>query len=94
MTDNHNQDYITLIDEDNNETLHEILFTFESEDFDRSYVLLFPAGTGEDEEVELKAFAYNEAEGGLEGKLLPIESDEEWDMVEEVLNTFISDDEA
>lgn len=96
MTDEHNHDheYITLIDDDGNEELHEILFTFESDEFERSYVLLFPAGSEEGEEVELTAFAYNEEDGGLEGKLLPIETDEEWDMIEEVLNTFIEDDDA
>lgn len=29
---NHDHDYITLIDEEGNEELHEILFTFESDD--------------------------------------------------------------
>lgn len=100
MTEEHNQDhnydyhYITLVDEEGNEELHEILFTFESDDFNRSYVFLFQAGAEEGEEVELKAFAYDEAEGGLEGKLFPIESDEEWDMIEEVLNTFIEDENS
>ena len=28
-----------------------------------------------------------------EGNLLPIETDEEWDMVEEVINTFAEDEE-
>jgi uncharacterized protein YrzB (UPF0473 family) len=28
-----------------------------------------------------------------EGELIPIESDEEWDMVEEVINTFAEDEE-
>lgn len=89
----HNHEYITLIDEEGNEELHEILFTFESDEFERSYVLLFPANSEQDTEVELKAFAYIEEDGGLEGQLLPIESDEEWDMVEEVLNTFVEDEE-
>lgn len=96
MTDEHNHDheYITLIDEEGNEELHEILFTFESDDFERSYVLVFPASSEEGEEVELKAFAYHEEDGGLEGELLPIESEEEWDMIEEVLNTFIEEEDS
>lgn len=89
----HDHEHITLIDEDGNEELHEILFTFDSEDFDKSYVLVYPAGTSEGDEVELSAFSYTEADGGLEGTLSSIDSDEEWEMVEEVLNTFIEDEE-
>ena len=85
-------DYITIVDENGNEDLFEILFSFESEDFGKSYVLLFPAGTSEDEEVELQAYSYVEHESGKEGDLEPIESEEEWDMVEEVLNTFMQDE--
>lgn len=89
----HEHDYITIIDEEGNEELYEILFTFDSEDFDKSYVLVFPSGTSEGEEVELSAFSYTESDGGLEGTLSAIETDEEWEMIEEVLNTFISEEE-
>ena len=53
----------------------------------------YPAGIPEGEEVELQAFSYVEAEDGTEGDLLPIETDEEWDMIEEVLNTFLDEEE-
>lgn len=100
MTEHHHdhhheeKDFVTIIDEEGNEILHEILFTFDSEDFGKSYVLLFPAGMTEDEEVELQAFSYTESEdGGFEGELHPIETEEEWDMIEEVLNTFLDEEE-
>lgn len=99
MSNNHNHDHehdhdhITIVDEEGNEELYEILFTFESEDFDKSYVLVYPAGTSEGEEIELSAFSYKESEGGLEGTLSSIDTDEEWEMIEEVLNTFISEEE-
>lgn len=86
-------EHITIIDEEGNEVLHEVLFTFDSEDFGKSYVLVYPAGIPEGEEVELQAFSYVEAEDGTEGDLLPIETDEEWDMIEEVLNTFLDEEE-
>ena len=91
----HDDDHetLTIIDEEGNEELFEILLTFDSEDFDKSYVLLYPAGQGEGEEVEIQAFSYVEADGGLEGALNPIESEEEWDMIEEVLNTFVEEEE-
>ena len=74
----HDHEHITIVDEEGNEELYEILFTFESEDFDKSYVLVYPAGTSEGDEVELSAFSYKESEGGLEGTLSSIDSDEEW----------------
>ena len=89
----HNHEYITILDEEGNESLYEILFTFESEDFNKSYVLVYPAGTVEDEDVELQAFSYTETEEGNAGALQPIETEEEWDMVEEVLNTFLADED-
>lgn len=93
---NHNHEeaeYITLVDDEGNETLYEILFTFESDEYQKKYVLLYPAGTIDEEDVELQAFSYEEDEEGLSGNLIPIESDEEWDMVEEVLNTFLAEDD-
>ena len=87
----HNHETITLIDENGVEKPYEILFTFDSEDYGKSYVLVYEAGHGEDEEVELEAYAYIDNDDER-GDLLPIVSDEEWDLIEEVLNTFIEDD--
>lgn len=89
----HEHEHITIVDEEGNETLYEILFTFDSEDFDKSYVLVYPAGDSEEEAIELEAFSYVEDENGTEGELKPIETQEEWDMIEEVLNTFITDED-
>ncbi|MGO4936676.1 DUF1292 domain-containing protein [Fundicoccus sp. Sow4_H7] len=89
----HDHEYITILDEEGNESLYEILFTFESEEYKKNYVLVFPAGTIEDEDVELQAYSYIETEDGQSGALQPIETNEEWDMIEEVLNTFLEDDD-
>lgn len=91
-THNHDEEYVTIIDEDGNEELYQILFTFDSEDFGKSYVLLYPAGVTDDEDVEIQAYSFVENEEGGAGDLLPIETQEEWDMVEEVLNTFMEDE--
>ena len=48
--------------------------------------MLFP--DPEQDEDEVYASAYDE-----NGQLLPIETDEEWEMVEEVINTFVEDNE-
>lgn len=91
-THTHDEEFVTIVDENGNEELYQILFTFDSEDFGKSYVLLHPAGVSDDEEVEIQAYAFKESEEGGEGELLPIETEEEWDMVEEVLNTFMEDE--
>ena len=92
--DHQEHEHITLVDEEGNETLYEILLTIDGqEEFGRNYVLLYPAGVDEDEEVELQAYAYTENEEGTEGDLEQIETDKEWDMIEEVFNTFMAEEE-
>lgn len=92
--DHQEHEHITLVDEEGNETLYEILLTIDGqEEFGRNYVLLYPAGADEDEEVELQAYAYVENEAGTEGDLEQIETDKEWDMIEELFNTFMAEEE-
>ena len=81
---------ITLVDDKGNE----ILFTFESEDYGKSYILLIPAGSEPEEQVDVLAFAFDPDENGdaKDAELYDIESDEEWDMVEGVLDTFLNDE--
>lgn len=90
------ENYITVVDEEGNEQLFEVLFTFDSEDFNKSYVLYYPAGadTDEDEEIEIHASSYEpSAEGEEGGEMQPIETEEEWDMIEEMLNTFLAEED-
>lgn len=85
---------ITLIDDQGNEELFEVLFTFTSDDYDKAYVLVYPAAVGEDEDVEVLAFSYDaDADGDVTSSdLHEIADEEEWNMVQGVLNTFLSDD--
>ncbi len=76
--------YVT--DENGNEKRMTILFTFESEDYQRKYVVFEDPDA---EDVEVFASAYDDA-----GSLLPIDSDEEWAMIEEVIGAFVEDEEA
>ena len=55
MSHNHEQehDLITLVDEQGNETLFEVLLTIDGkEEFGKNYVLLVPAGAEEDADAE------------------------------------------
>ena len=52
---NHDHEVITLVDEQGNETLFEILLTIDGrEEFGKNYVLLVPAGAEEDANVSEK----------------------------------------
>nr|WP_186727846.1 DUF1292 domain-containing protein [Leuconostoc citreum] len=94
MTNNDDVQKITLIDENGDEALYEVLFTFHSEEYSKDYILLVPEGVEEDEEVDIQAYIFHpDSNGGAtEEDLIQIEDDKEWDMVEEVLNTFLADD--
>ncbi|TYR82319.1 DUF1292 domain-containing protein [Priestia megaterium] len=86
---------ITIVDESGNEQLCEILFTFDSEEYGKSYVIYYPIGADEndDDEIEIHASAFTPSEDGQDGELQPIETEEEWDMVEEMVNTFLEEEE-
>lgn len=71
-------------DENGEEKKMIILFTFDGPDGDKQYVV-FQDPEGDD---ELYAAIYNN-----EGELFAIESEEELDMVQEVINTFLEDEE-
>ncbi|MCI1986751.1 MAG: DUF1292 domain-containing protein [Lactobacillus sp.] len=87
---------ITLIDDKGNEELYRVLFTFDSEDYHKSYVLLYPQSDSDNDELDIQAFSFTPDENGdaSQGDLFPIEDDDEWQMVEEVLNTFLGDEDA
>jgi uncharacterized protein YrzB (UPF0473 family) len=74
-----------VTDENGKEIEMEILFTFESDQTGKSYVVFVDPN---DEDGEVFASVYDD-----EGNLLPIETDEEWEMVEEVLGAFSDEEE-
>ncbi|MFT8318331.1 MAG: DUF1292 domain-containing protein [Sporolactobacillus sp.] len=85
-----------VIPMDGEENLFDVLFYFDVPETEKSYVVCSPVEEAdpdeETDEDEVFAFRYEEGNDGEEFKLFPIETDEEWDMVEEMINTF-SDEE-
>ena len=74
------ENQLTFIDEQGNEVLCEVLFTFSSEEFNKNYVLFYPVGSeDEDGSINVMAASYKETEDGA-GDLEEITSDEEWDL--------------
>lgn len=74
---------MTVYDENGNEKVMKILFSYENEERHKSYVFLYEDG----DEDNVIAFSYNEENKSLE----EIEDDEEYDEVEEVFNAFMDD---
>lgn len=94
---NHEHEVITLVDEQGNEQLFEILLTIDgTEEFGKNYVLLVPMGIDDQDEgeIEIQAYSFTENVDGTEGDLqiIPEDSDAEWDMIEEVFNSFMEED--
>ncbi|MBU9712537.1 DUF1292 domain-containing protein [Evansella tamaricis] len=88
------EERIIIPDENGDEHLFEVLFTFDVDETGKSYMVLVPEGSNESEEdeVEVTAFRFEEPEGE-DLALYPLETDEEWDMVEELLSTFTEEEE-
>jgi uncharacterized protein YrzB (UPF0473 family) len=77
---------IIITKADGTEITCDILFTFHSDETDKDYVLYVDAN---DEEGQVFASSFVD-EDGLIGELfeIPESNEEEWQMIEEVLNAF------
>lgn len=83
------EDRIVIPDQNGDESLFDVLFYFDVPETDKSYVVVTPVeeeSDSADEDEEVFAFRYEGEDD--EFKLFPIETDEEWDIVEEMINTF------
>ncbi len=79
---------LRVVDEQGNEKDFEIVLTFKSDQTNKSYVIY--KEPGDSDEVFAASYDEKETDGG---DLRPIEDEEEWDMIEEVLNTFLQEEE-
>lgn len=81
--------FITLQDEEGNSTLAEILFTLPHEG--SNYVFMTIAEEFEDANEAVLVYKYYESEDGGIGELAEIDDndDETWEMLDEVLETFL-----
>jgi uncharacterized protein YrzB (UPF0473 family) len=86
-TQNHEQhdeeevERVFITDEDGVEHEYEVIMYLEPDNSAHKYVILLPVDGEEDEEAEVVPFRYTEE--GDELQLFPLESEEEWQMVEE-----------
>lgn len=78
---------LTITTDSGEEILCEILFTTHSEEFNKDYVVFVEKGTN-----TASAAIYNANDKG-EGKLTQITSEEEWTMLEEMLDDYYNNQE-
>lgn len=89
-----NDEQLVFTDEQGNEVLCDIIFTYHSEEFNKDYVFFAQNGSeDEDGKVEVGVASYIPT-GDSIGELNAVESDEEWDMLEEVFNQYALDSEC
>ena len=75
----------TIIDKNGNEIECEVLFTFESEETKKNYIVY--TDNSSDEEGNIKVFASVYDPNKENTELIPIETDREWKVVETILET-------
>lgn len=74
-----------VVGEDGKEIECEVLFTFDSEETKKSYMVYTDNTTDEDGNVRVYASVYNPNAENTE--LMPIESEREWKIVETILES-------
>jgi len=84
------KELLIVTDANGQEIECEIIMTFASEETNKSYVVY---QIKDDESGEYYAACFNPDDGD-EGKLFEIESDDEWDLIEEVLENFLEDEDG
>lgn len=75
--------FFTVVNEDGKEVECEVLFTFESDETGKNYIVY--TDNTEDEEGNALIYASTYDPDGDLTKLQPIETDEEWEMIERIL---------
>ncbi len=73
----------TIIDENGKEITYDILFTFDSEETKKSYVVFTDNSVDESGSIATYASVYDPT--GENKELMPIETDAEWDLIENLL---------
>ena len=75
----------SMIDENGNEVVYDVLFTFESEETNKNYIVY--TDNSKDEHGNVQVFASTYDPEDPKGKLEAIETDKEWKIIETILDT-------
>lgn len=75
----------SMLDENGNEVVYDVLFTFESEETNKNYIVYTDNSRDESGNVQVYASTYEPNDP--KGKLEAIETDKEWKVIETILDT-------
>lgn len=75
----------TVLDDEGNEVVCEVLFTFDSEETKKSYIVYTDNTTDDEGNTKVYASIFNSNDEKTE--LTPIETDREWKIIETILET-------
>lgn len=75
----------TMIDEAGNEIVYDVLFTFESEETHKNYIVYTDNTKDESGNIEVYASIYDP--NNPQSKLEAIETEKEWKVIETILET-------
>ncbi len=75
----------TMIDEKGNEIVYDVLFTFESEETNKNYIVYTDQSKDEKGNIQVYASIYDPENPN--SKLEPIETEKEWKVIETILET-------
>ena len=75
----------SMIDENGNEVIYDVLFTFESDETGKNYIVYTDNSRDENGNIEVYASIYNPEDP--QSKLEAITTDKEWKVIETILET-------
>jgi uncharacterized protein YrzB (UPF0473 family) len=75
----------SMLDENGNEVVYDVLFTFESEETNKNYIVYTDNTRDEEGNVEVYASIYDPEDPN--SKLEAIKTDKEWKVIETILDT-------
>jgi len=88
---NEEQDIITLFNDNGDEELFEVFFSFHDDEYNKDYILVYPAGADLYEGADIFPFIVNNM--GTEGTFDEIEDDAEFEMVSKALDRYMEEAE-
>lgn len=75
----------TMIDQEGNESVYDVLFTFESEETGKNYIVYTDQSKDENGNIQVYASIYDPNDPN--SKLEAITTDKEWKVIETILET-------
>ena len=75
----------TMIDQDGNEVVYDVLFTFESDETNKNYIVYTDQSKDDKGNIQVYASIYDPENPN--SKLEPIETEKEWKVIETILET-------